>query len=250
MSLRAWFVPAEPLPIGEEYEVWVSGIVESYAEIPMGADFSQTMVILNSYEIEVEVEPEGTGSVTGAGTYADGAQATLEAEPAWGYAFSHWSEDGEVVTDDPVYTFEVTEHRELVAHFEVARYTLTIEDSPEGTVSPPPGSYEYDHGTVVELSATPHGGWRFSSWTGPVAERKSAATTVLMTEDAVVWANYRPLVCEDPDDPRVEVPPALVPPVPPTDEWMVEVGVDEDFYATFDQGRFGVFLPAGAGLRT
>ena len=242
LSLRAWFVPDETLPIGEEYEVWVSGIAESYAEIPMGEDFAQTVVILNAYEIEVDVEPEGTGSVTGDGTYADGAQATLEAEPAWGYAFSHWSEGGEFVTDAPVYTFEVRKHRQMVAHFQVARHTLTIEDSPEGTVSPPPGSYEYDHGTVVELSATPHGGWRFSSWTGPVAERKAAETTILMSEDAVVRANYRCLDCLDPVDPPTEV----TPPAPPTDEWTVEVPVGEDFYAAFDQGRFGMFLPAGA----
>ena len=58
------------------------------------------------------------GTVSGAGTYQEGATATLKATPNTGYKFVNWTKGGEVVSTDATYSFPVTENVELVANFE------------------------------------------------------------------------------------------------------------------------------------
>ena len=58
------------------------------------------------------------GTVTGTGTYQEGATATLTATPNTGYKFVNWTKGGEVVSTDATYSFPVTENVELVANFE------------------------------------------------------------------------------------------------------------------------------------
>ena len=57
------------------------------------------------------------GTVTGAGTYQEGATATLTAIPNTGYKFVNWTKGGETITDNP-YTFTVSDNVALVANFE------------------------------------------------------------------------------------------------------------------------------------
>ena len=59
------------------------------------------------------------GSVTGAGSYVYGSRATLKALPKPGYIFLRWTENGTQVSLDPVYSFTVTNNRNLVAVFAV-----------------------------------------------------------------------------------------------------------------------------------
>ena len=57
------------------------------------------------------------GSVTGAGEYDHGSEATLVATPDAGYAFKNWTKGGEEVSTEATYTFTVTANVELVANF-------------------------------------------------------------------------------------------------------------------------------------
>ena len=57
------------------------------------------------------------GTVTGTGTYQEGATATLTATPNTGYKFVNWTKGGETITDNP-YTFTVSDNVALVANFE------------------------------------------------------------------------------------------------------------------------------------
>ena len=70
----------------------------------------------NSYQISVSVDPQGSGTINGAGTYSYGQTATLTVMPNENYVFQNWTEDGEVVSEDATYSFVVTENRNLVAH--------------------------------------------------------------------------------------------------------------------------------------
>lgn len=63
---------------------------------------------------------------------------------------------------------------------DVTLFTLTVERQGEGTVVPNVGPHTYDKGTMVELTAAPADDWGFSHWDGPVADRESAQTQVLM----------------------------------------------------------------------
>ncbi len=70
------------------------------------------------HQVELAVEPEEGGSADGAGSYEHESLVTVEAEPAEGYVFAGWSEDGESVSEEKVYQFEVMADRSLTALFE------------------------------------------------------------------------------------------------------------------------------------
>jgi len=78
--------------------------------------------------------------------------------------------------------------------YEVSEYhNLTmLEPDGEGTVIPTPGVHSYPAGQIVNLSAVPAPGWTFDSWTGPVADPDSPATTVTMNDDYTVQAAFLP----------------------------------------------------------
>ncbi len=75
-------------------------------------------VRVQSYTISVSVSPSDKGNVSGDGPYEPGSICTLTATPNEGYAFTHWTEDGEVVSTDATYSFTVTGDRNLVANFD------------------------------------------------------------------------------------------------------------------------------------
>ena len=69
------------------------------------------------YNVTVTAE---NGTVTGAGEYEEGAEATLTATPAEGYKFVSWTVGEEVVSTDNPYSFVVTADVALVANFQEA----------------------------------------------------------------------------------------------------------------------------------
>ncbi len=75
-----------------------------------------------------------------------------------------------------------------------ARYSLTISSTEGGSVtSPGEGTFTYDHGTVVELVATPGEGYRFVNWTGDVggiADVEHATTSLTMNESYSITASF------------------------------------------------------------
>ena len=72
-----------------------------------------------TYDIVLVADPADLGAVTGGGTFEAGQQCVVAAAPLGDAYFINWTENGEVVSEDVVYTFTVTENRTLVAHFGV-----------------------------------------------------------------------------------------------------------------------------------
>ncbi|MBP5574030.1 MAG: succinylglutamate desuccinylase/aspartoacylase family protein, partial [Bacteroidales bacterium] len=70
------------------------------------------------FTITATANPTDGGTIEGAGTYTQGETCTLTATPAEGYAFINWTEDGEEVSTELTYSFEVIADRELDANFE------------------------------------------------------------------------------------------------------------------------------------
>ena len=70
------------------------------------------------YTITASVNPTEGGSVTGAGTYDEGATCTLTASANEGYDFVNWTLGGAEVSTETTYSFEVTGDIEVVANFE------------------------------------------------------------------------------------------------------------------------------------
>ena len=65
------------------------------------------------YKLTLTAEPEGCGTVTGAGEYSAGEKVTVTATPAQDYEFSDWSDGNTNVTREVT----VTEDMELTANF-------------------------------------------------------------------------------------------------------------------------------------
>ena len=77
------------------------------------------------------------GSVTGAGQYLPGEDATLTATPNPNYRFVSWTNsEGTILSTDPEYTFEVTDDMTITANFELITYdvTINVNDSSLGQV--------------------------------------------------------------------------------------------------------------------
>lgn len=108
-------------------------------------------------------QPDG-GSVFGGGIYNPGDPVTLIAEPAPGYHFLNWLEDGVIIEGaGAIYGFIAETTRNLVANFATQSYTIVSLPNPGygGDLS---GAGNYAHGDWVTMQATPSEGYRFASW--------------------------------------------------------------------------------------
>jgi len=71
-------------------------------------------------------------------------------------------------------------------------YALIINAGTGGTTDPSPGTYTYDSGTEVTITAIPDTGSRFSGWTGgvPQGHENDNPITITMDWDKSITANF------------------------------------------------------------
>ena len=82
--------------------------------------------VLPVVNVTVSVNPEYAGSVTGEGNYILGEGVTLIATPNDGYKFLNWTENGNVVSENAEYSFEITSYRDLMANFTLVDYDVNV----------------------------------------------------------------------------------------------------------------------------
>ena len=160
-------------------------------------------ITVSEYTVTLHGSPVAGGTLEGAGTYEEGTTVTVIATPNEGYNFVSWTKNTNVVSEDPEYSFEVTEDVTLVANFElipvIVNYMVTFEVNPEeaGTVDLEDGEYEED--TDLTVTATAAEGYQFLNWTinGEVAGEDDELTFTV-TEDMAVVANFEliPVIVE------------------------------------------------------
>jgi uncharacterized repeat protein (TIGR02543 family) len=145
-------------------KVNVSGMALVYCGYIGGSDID--------HGIGIAVDGEGNAYVTGH-TYSTEATFPVTVGPDLTY---NGSEDADA----------------FVAKISVsvsAIYTLTIAAGTGGTTNPAPGSYTYDTGTQVTVTATPNSGYKFSGWSGAVTGTTNPIT-VTMDADKSITANF------------------------------------------------------------
>lgn len=119
------------------------------------------------YTISTIATPSVGGSISGGGSYPEGATVTLQATPSYGrYTFKEWADDPtapatrQVIADaDKTYTAIFEQIR--------SRYNLNIGRNLAslGTISDyEDGEYVFDTGTVIELTAIPTSESHFDRW--------------------------------------------------------------------------------------
>ena len=117
-----------------------------------------------NYNISVSANPTNGGTVGGGGTFNQGASCTVTATANTGYTFTNWTENGNVVSTTPRYTFTVTGNRNLVANFTQQNYTINVSADPAlgGTVT---GGGAFHYGDNCTVRATANNGYTFANWT-------------------------------------------------------------------------------------
>ena len=107
------------------------GMFEGSRDCGMTVRPVRTQMQETSFIINVIANPVEGGRLTGRGLYQEGAECEIMATANPGYYFTNWTENGEVVSTDAVYSFTVNSSRVLVANFEHSYVDL---DLPSGTM--------------------------------------------------------------------------------------------------------------------
>ena len=145
-----------------------------------------------NYIITATADPIEGGTVSGGGGFNYGDQCTLRATANPGYTFVNWTKNGQQVSTNPTYTFNVTESATYIAHFQAQsqQYTITVSANPSngGTVS---GGGTYAAGQSCTVSATANNGYVFTNWTenGNVVST-SANYTFNVTSNRTLVAHF------------------------------------------------------------
>ena len=139
------------------------------------------------YTVVTNVNDVVMGVVTGnAGTYEEGATATLTAEPTTGYQFVNWTVGKDTYTANPL-EIVVNSNLTITANFKAISYTITANVNKEqyGNVT---GGGAYDYNTTATLTATANDGYEFVNWSNGSTDNPLAYT---VTKDETITANFR-----------------------------------------------------------
>jgi len=153
------------------------------------------------YNLTISSSAGGSVTTPGQGTfgYGSGMVVNLVATPASGYRFVNWTGNVGTVANVTAASTTITMsgNYSITANFAVIppiQYSLTISSTAGGSVTTPgQGAFTYNTGTVVNLVASPLGGYRFVNWTGSVAtvaNVTAASTTITMNGNYSIIANF------------------------------------------------------------
>jgi uncharacterized repeat protein (TIGR02543 family) len=161
------------------------------------ANFVQT------FTLTVNREPTAGGTTTPASSQSDivaNTPISILATPASGYRFVNWT----VVTGTATFanannantTVSLSTNATIRANF-AQTFTLTMSSMPTagGTTSPASSQANISAGTPVSISATANSGYTFNNWTvvsgtATFANANSATTTVTLSSNATIRANF------------------------------------------------------------
>lgn len=137
-----------------------------------------------------------TNPAVGAKIVKKGEVFVITALAADGHHFVNWTATANAVianTGSASSTATLSGDATITANF-AANINLTMAVSGNGTTNPAVGAYAVDTATPIPITATPDADNRFVNWTvlgaGVIADPNSASTTVTLTGDATVTANF------------------------------------------------------------
>lgn len=146
-----------------------------------------TTGIPQTYTLTASTDPEDGGAVTPSnGEFDADSVVEITAEPADEYRFVRW--EGDIEGDDNPLEVIFDGDKEITAVFTLREYELEILTEGEGHVREEimeEKSREYEHGTVVELTAEPAENWRFVRWEGDLEGEENPVTITIDEEKSV-----------------------------------------------------------------
>ena len=144
--------------------------------------------------VTLSFSPLLSGTITGAGEFAEGSTTTASATALTGFTFTNWTENGKEVSTSSSYQFAMKGNKALVANFApvpLGNFAVNLSSSPAagGTTT---GSGPYEIGTNVTVSAAANQGFTFTNWTenGTVVSTSSSYQFAI-TANRTLVANYK-----------------------------------------------------------
>lgn len=128
---------------------WTPTITAVTSNIIYTAEFTKK---IRNYTISTDVNPSGSGSVDGGGTFPYGTSVTLTATPNMGYKFIHWSGSNDSTKDR--LEFLVTGNATLVANFQplqMAFKSVKIYYPTEADVASPTNPLVGGHEAIIKV---------------------------------------------------------------------------------------------------
>lgn len=159
------------------------------------SDRALTATFAPAATINTASSPANAGTTSGGGLFEDGDNVTVEAFENDGYTFINWTENGNVVSTDPDFTFKARPDtapvRNLVANFTGGvSYNISASAAPlaGGTVT---GTGPVASGSNATLIATSNAGYTFVNWTeAGVPVSANASYTFAASANRTLVANF------------------------------------------------------------
>lgn len=168
---------------------------------------------VKTYKLTVVCNPIGAASLSGAGTYKEDDWVNLSADTYSGYVFKGWTRDGETVSTNSYYNFEMPASDMVLTANYVYNPTnpkdpeqpklkrpLTAIASPAGAARLSLSASEVVSGETFTVRAYPATGYRFKGWmlNGVTQEEKSTYFSATMTD---AGAQVVAILVYDPESP-------------------------------------------------
>ncbi len=175
----------------------------AFSDVVVTGDLEGKLETVSSYTLDVKLGTEGAGKVSTnpvGNEFDEGTKIVVTATENFGYHFAAWvDENGETVSTDNPYTFEISENTTLVATYtKNTVYALNMKRSegvndnlvqylPTGNVVD--GVHYYEEGTDVRLTAVNNRIMTFTDWEGDV-QGTEQSVVLNMDGEKNVTANF------------------------------------------------------------
>ena len=150
MQFDGWYVDGKLVSMSKSY----SFIVEE--DITLKGHFSTI-----KYNVTTKTNMAG-GSVSGAAEYERGKTVTVNATVNYGYVFDGWYRNGTRVSEEPSYSFRITDNVTLEARYHLQTFDIKLSSSYSETSVSGGGTYEYLSKVTIRTTSQP--GFDFKGW--------------------------------------------------------------------------------------
>jgi hypothetical protein len=166
---------------GYGFLYWNDGITDNPRTVTVLSDTTFTAIFDIMYRVNLSVNDNARGTVTGSGNYAQDSTATIEATANENCRFLKWSDE---VTENPR-DITVISDTNIIAIFDIM-YSVNVSanDSARGTVT---GSGDYAQDSTATIEATANSAYHFVRWSDANVENPR---TITVTSDTNFIAEF------------------------------------------------------------